>query len=74
MRITIDKNMKNAYNGVQRTREVVEPNLVILWRIPCMEKIPMYLNDKEIARKITECVSSATGNDIQEHNLKNSDA
>lgn len=32
-----------------------------------MEKIPMYLNDKEIARKITECVSSATGNDIQEH-------
>ena len=33
-----------------------------------MEKIPMYLNDKEIARKITECVSSATGNDIQEHN------
>ena len=35
-----------------------------------MEKIPMYLNDKEIARKITECVSSATGNDIQEHNRK----
>ena len=44
-----------------------ESNLVILWRIPCMEKILMYLNDKEIARKITECVSSATGNDIQEH-------
>ena len=35
-----------------------------------MEKILMYLNDKEIARKITECVSSATGNDIQEHNRK----
>lgn len=35
-----------------------------------MEKIPMYLNDKEIARKITEYVSSATGNDIQEHNRK----
>lgn len=35
-----------------------------------MEKIPAYLTDEEIARKITECVSSATGNDSQEHNRK----
>ena len=27
-----------------------------------MKRIPAYLTDEEIARKITECVSSATGN------------
>ena len=35
-----------------------------------MERIPVYLTDEEVARKITECVSSATGNDSQEHNRK----
>ena len=35
-----------------------------------MKRIPAYLTDEEIARKITECVSSATGNDSQEHNRK----
>ena len=35
-----------------------------------MKRIPAYLTDEEIARKITKCVSSATGNDSQEHNRK----
>lgn len=45
-------------------------DLINLWRIFYMKRIPAYLTDEEIARKITECVSSATGNDSQEHNRK----